>query len=833
MRDPEDRRRHFVLNGITEAQVFVSPRQIVPQIAIPDRDRAQHGGQLTQDILQIRDHAEAIRQQQILADVEDGNGIQIEFESYPDIALAFESLARERLGIELLNVRVHEAKTFATVYVPDGRLNHFEQMIGAYIERRRDRRDRPRDHANLLNTIETIRSASLRALWTDEIELFPQNDEDVIWWEVWLPVRDNRNAVLNDFVRVMDAQNAAIARGQVIFPERTVIQVKASATQMKRSMMLLNSIAELRLAKETADFFDALQIEEQPGWTEELLARTEFADPDEEVPYICILDTGSTRAHPLLAPAMHERDMHIVDPAWGDGDQVGHGTEMAGLALYGNLTDALGGALDIRVDHRLESVKILPMDGGNVGDPEHHGYLTVQAISRPEIDYPNRRRVFSLAITARDYRDRGRPSAWSAVIDRLAADADNDGEQPRLIFVSAGNIRDPNAWMGYPASNSTDGIHDPGQAWNALTIGAHTDLINITEHDAGHYQAIAASGGLSPFSTTSSTWQRPWPIKPDVVFEGGNAGKDVLGAACIASLSLLTTNFEPQNRHFTTTNATSAATAQAARMGAQLMAAYPELWPEAVRALIVHSADWTADMRAMYLPADRIPNKTDFEHLMRHCGMGVPDLESALWSGSDALTLFVQQILHPFQRVGTNAGSRDMHLHHLPWPLEELQALGDQQVRMRVTLSYFIEPNPSTRGVRSRYRYESHGLRFDVKRPLESEHDFLARVNAAARNEEEATPAHGNDSGWRLGKQKRHRGSIHSDVWTGTAAELASRGVVCVYPAMGWWRTRTQLEKIDSAARYALLVSIDAPDAEIDLYNVVANQIAIPIVVQA
>ena len=38
---------------------------------------------------------------------------------------------------------------------------------------------------------------------------------------------------------------------------------------------------------------------------------------------------------------------------------------------------------------------------------------------------------------------------------------------------------------------------------------------------------------------------------------------------------------------------------------------------------------------------------------------------------------------------------------------------------MRVTLSYFIEPNPSQRG-NSRYRYQSHGLRFDVKRPTET-----------------------------------------------------------------------------------------------------------------
>ncbi len=46
------------------------------------------------------------------------------------------------------------------------------------------------------------------------------------------------------------------------------------------------------------------------------------------------------------------------------------------------------------------------------------------------------------------------------------------------------------------------------------------------------------------------------------------------------------------------TRQTSAATAQAAYLAASILADYPNLWPETVRALIVHSADWTPAMRA-------------------------------------------------------------------------------------------------------------------------------------------------------------------------------------------------------------------------------------------
>ena len=394
------------------------------------------------------------------------------------------------------------------------------------------------------------------------------------------------------------------------------------------------------------------------------------------------------------------------------------------------------------------------------------------------------------------------------------------------MVVSAGNIDDNNAWSRYPDSNDTDSVHDPAQAWNALTVGAYTDLVRITETDASGYTPIASKGGLSPFSTTSLTWQQHWPLKPDVVLEGGNAAKDSLGAVWMPSLSLLTTHHQTADRLFTTANATSAATALASRMAAQIMAEY-RVWPETVRALIVHSAEWTNAMKCASLPQTGTSSKHAYQHMIRRCGFGVPNLDRALWSVANSLTMVVQENLHPFKReTGKQPTLRDMHLHNLPWPRDVLEDMGETQVEMRVTLSYFIEPNPSRRG-HSRYRYESHGLRFDVKRPLESIDNFRRRINAAARDEEEGTRRSGDDPLWLIGKQNRHRGSLHGDIWRGSAAELASRGYIAVYPSLGWWKTRIALERYNQAARYALIVSIRAPESNVDLYAQVADQIRV------
>ena len=499
--------------------------------------------------------------------------------------------------------------------------------------------------------------------------------------------------------------------------------------------------------------------------------------------------------------------------------------QLAGLAIAGDLTDILDDNADIEVEHRLESVKLLRDDGANGTDSRHHGYLTAEAVSRPEIDHPRRRRVFGMAVTARDNRDRGRPTGWSATLDALAADSDNQGDTPRLLVVSAGNVKDNADWERYPDSNDSDGIHDPAQAWNALTVGAYTNLTRITEPDTDDYEPVAPGGGLSPFSTTALGWQRQWPLKPDIVLEGGNAAADPLGAVTMPSLSLLTTHHEPANRLFTTTNATSAATALGARMAAQVMAVYPELWPETVRALIVHSAQWTPAMRQAHLPP--VHTKRHYRQLVQRCGFGVPDLERALWTVANSLTLVVQGTLQPFQkRRGKPPTTQDMHLHRLPWPRDTLESLGDSEVEMRVTLSYFIEPNPSQRG-NSRYRYQSHGLRFDVKRPTETVNAFRARLNAAV--ERQGSDPATSDQRWLLGATNRHRGSLHSDIWRGTGADLASRAQVAVFPTIGWWRTRDRLGCANRNARYALTVSVRAPDTDIDLYAEVASRVAIPI----
>ena len=138
--------------------------------------------------------------------------------------------------------------------------------------------------------------------------------------------------------------------------------------------------------------------------------------------------------------------------------------------------------------------------------------------------------------------------------------------------------------------------------------------------------------------------------------------------------------------------------------------------------------------------------------LARQFGFGVPSLERALQSASSDLALVAQATMQPFV-LPTKRGKRgtlvkagepkfnEVHVYRLPWPIERPQALGEKQVELKVTLSYFIEPSPGQLKPITPARYRSHGLRFDLQRRAESERTFLARVNElSAASDEDAVP---------------------------------------------------------------------------------------------
>ena len=270
-----------------------------------------------------------------------------------------------------------------------------------------------------------------------------------------------------------------------------------------------------------------------------------------------------------------------------------------------------------------------------------------------------------MAITSDKYNTNdGSPTSWSGAIDSLISGASGDNEK-RLFFVSAGNVH-PHKLVDveYPNVNINHSVQSPGQAWNAITVGAFSSDIRIDDITMRDYYAVADSGELSPYSSTSVLWDNKWPIKPEILCNGGNVASDGTNFTACADLSLLTTHARPTARLFSTISGTSSATAQAAWMAAQIIAEYPNIWPETVRALLIHSARWTEKMKEQFCHPDK--KSTGRRNLLRACGYGIPNLEKAIQCMNNSVNLIVEGELQPFIRGGMN----EMHIHNIPWPRE-------------------------------------------------------------------------------------------------------------------------------------------------------------------
>ncbi len=715
----------------------------------------------------------------------------------------------------------------AMVWVSDKYREGFLKLFEQYLTE-----DTPTGNARnreLVANIARIRSAVLDDLWQSDGE---PPTTGVWWWELWFAPDE---AGLERWHAFAADRNLRVARRTVRLVDRYIVWVEARWDDLAPLPFTSVPLTELR-RPELADTIEDLSQDDQEELTGDLASRLRPAASS--APAVCHLDTGVRRSHLLVVDSLDDADVHSIVDADGV-DNKNHGTPMASLSLFGPLDELLLGTGVVALRHRLESVKMLPDGPAGGHDPSVYGVVTAQAVALPETIAP-RRRVFCMPIT--DEPDLpGQPSLWSASVDAIAAGVDI-GTSPtgialltapepaasRLIVVSAGNVSPQDYSANYRDACDTSVVQDPAHAWNALTVGAYTDRVDApTDPAFDGWTVLAAEGDISPLSRTSLLFgHRNWPLKPDICMEGGNVLHD--GADGFDDRHPLLSMRAADNRGDSalgSANATSAATAQAARLGALAMVAYPDYWPETIRGLVVHGAEWTPLMRAEVDAA--VPKATKLRMLRRY-GWGVPSEEAVLTSSRSAVTMVVQDEFVPF--TGIDFASRTFRLHELPWPAEVLRELGGTDVILRVTISYFIEPTASRRGWRRRYSYASHGLRFELKGPQESVGDFVSRVNREAQKEEDEAPRpSGGSDRWLIGPNQRNTGSLHQDLWEGIGADLAECGIVAVHPIGGWWKYNKRRDRMDLPVRYALLLSLRTREQGVDLYTPIAAQVGLPI----
>lgn len=799
---------HFFLGRKGRGIPFRGVSPIVRPVRVQRGDRQAHAEALVGAVeTAVARNAQRIAEQVLLPEAERGFYLSFEAPSATPMPLKF--FESSRRGIDLLSVEVDDGKQTANVFMRAARADRFKRATEAYAESEPGVGDRP-SNEEFFDRVERIRPATLRDLWTDQDDL-PAIDE-MFAWELWL--RPGTEDWIRDTAPELDI---GIERGHLVFPEAIVVRAHCTRRQLRELIRKVPVVAELRAASSFMAHLLELSPGEQAAAANRLLER--IVQPDADAPRVCVLDSGVRRAHPLLAPFLEADRCLTINAAWNATDHHGHGTGMAGVALYENLAPLLAGVDPVLVTHRLESVTVLPPAVPGVAQPLPGTSVreAVRLIERTAIAD----RIYSLSMSVPRERSDGRPSSLSTTIDQLAFG--RPGKQ-RLFFVPAGNVDEqPYEVDDHIALNDVSPMRSPAQAVNAVTVGACTHLVEDDE-PAGH---IADEGDLCPTSRTGLSWVRPTLCnKPDIVMEGGNRVADVDGIATLHAphLSIVTTARDFAAHRFTCTGETSAATAAASGLAAAILAAYPDATPQTVRALMIHSARWTPAMLAR-LP--RRPSRGDYAELLQRFGFGKPDRDRALHSLDNALTMIVQDEIQTYRRgAGNSIALGEMKWHDLPWPREALEELGPEEVRLRVTLSYFVEPNPSRSTRQQANRYPSAKLRFFLK-GIEDEtpERAIARVNQLARDEDYERDDPDEDDRFTIGPTNARRGSLHQDVWTGPASDLLLKDGIGVLPAKGWWGDRKRGNRWLRKLPYSLVVSIETSEVDVDaqIYQEVAT----------
>lgn len=813
--------RNLILEGTATSFPYERPNVRDGGGKRPQRERAAHARKLSREL------SDAYAEAGTAYPDEGRAGTYLQFNSSAGYGLTVDSLENGTRKIRVLNYRFDSetGRTSSTVFVPSGKEDFFSQRISEYETKDVGAEDKRKpSHQKLIDSIDDIDAATPHSLWVGPDELYPSGT--VVWCELWLDVPSKADAVIayGELTAVCKLHGIQLSEDYISFPENLVALVKVSADDIDSLFSSLGHISGIKRSPEPNSDIVSFDSRFQREMAADLASRIDCTDDRFSV---CVLDRGMNESHPVLNACIDSDSVLAARDGWGASDDNGHGTSMAGIALLDDVKAALLSRDRVPVGHRIESVKIV--SPGNDTDATQYGTVTEDAVSSIELNHPTRSRIFCMAVTEKDttvdegHPSDGKPTSWSAKLDDISAASTEDMEDKRLIIVSAGNanqndLRD----VGYPATNINTSVESPAQAWNVLTVGAYSSNVIIGQKGLSGYQALAAERQLGPFSTTSITWGDAWPIKPEICCDGGNIATDGNNLLVVPDLERLSFSSDLPRQYFSTIGATSAATAQASWMAARIAEHYPEIWPETIRALMVHSARWTDEMVEQFCSDEG--KRSGKRALLRCCGWGVPNLERAIECLDNRVNLVIQGELQPYTATGT---ANEMHLHEIPWPTEILRQLGEKTAEIRITLSYFVEPNPSGRGWKGKFSYQSHGLKFQLINKDQTRDDFLKSISAKMRGEDKKDSGGGTTGTeeWYLGPNNRDVGSIHSDFKRVPAAYLCDARYVAVYPVTGWWAKRTSHKRMEHKTRYALIVSIETPGVDSDIYNAIVTEI--------
>ncbi|MDY6848549.1 MAG: serine protease, partial [Thermodesulfobacteriota bacterium] len=162
--------------------------------------------------------------------------------------------------------------------------------------------------------------------WALKTRGFPESDDFLLDVELW-PLEDNHQGRDQEWAAFEQwlAQQGIEKKDQVKQPGLTLYRVLCDANQ----------------ADQLLRHRDVRSVDLPPSFGlerglifQDIQSFPDISDPGEQAPGIVVLDSGLATGHPLLGAAVGDAQSFL--PGEGAHDENGHGTHVAGLALYGD-----------------------------------------------------------------------------------------------------------------------------------------------------------------------------------------------------------------------------------------------------------------------------------------------------------------------------------------------------------------------------------------------------------------------------------------------------------------------------------------------------------------
>lgn len=532
--------------------------------------------------------------------------------------------------------------------------------------------------------------------------------------------------------------------------------------------------------------------------------------PREDAARVCILDSGINTNHPLLRAAVGASESYVTGQ--DASDDTGHGTAVAGVALYGDVESCVSGNF-WRPQFWLFSGKILfldPRTGEACFDEKTIEKTISDAVEYFVAEY--RCRIFNLSIGNINSPYDGRHIRGIAYILDVLSRRHNI-----LFVVSTGNFcgsDEPpvpeNSWRDeYPdyLMHDSSVIIDPATALNVLTVGS------IARHNAHvDEQRYPEINALSPASENQpSPFTRHGPsvrgaIKPELVALGGNLASPMRHAngqwhQDRRGLGVLTLNSNfVGNTLLKEASGTSFSAPYITHLAARLLNDYPQASANLLRALLVNHANIPAECVSTFTDEQRDQYAKDhnWRELPREVsGYGAIDEDILYRSTENAVVILAEDVI-------TNESHQ---FYELPLPASYLRAkLATRE--LRVTLAHSPEVR-TTRldyvATRISYRLVKGASLEEVQRHFNNED----KEETETRNDDAAPNR-------TISSQVRDKGTVQSSMWRFRRRNPNEKWFIVITRQDRDWGTSICLEE----EPYALVVTVtDRDNQEARLYS--------------